>query len=98
MKTLLLALLLIPGTVFSETLLECIDDYNALLDDYNICVDLNNKCVDDGYVIAVQLDACNASYAALYKLEQQWEQYGNYQKKLVKRLRKACGPRCKKIK
>lgn len=59
--------------------------------DYNNVTALYNGCINDNSAIA-------ADYAEVYRAYTAWKNYSNKQAKLIKKLRKACGPPCKRIK
>jgi hypothetical protein len=48
--------------------------------------------------VQAQLDQCTAANTQSNNVLQEWVAYGKYQAKLAKRLKKACGAACKKIK
>ena len=55
-------------------------------------------CLNTLSAVATQRDNANARYAATEKNRQEWVAYSGTQNKLIKKLYKACGTKCRRIK
>lgn len=83
--------IVISAQTYSNANSSCINDYNNLVTDKNNLASQYNA-------LSSRLDASLNTSSVNEANRQEWIVYGNAQAALVKKLKKACGAKCSKIK
>lgn len=113
-KLILLSLAILHPSITSAQILGCYEDvrYPGMCFEGEISCALNNNIADEQalhgtatgglcfkYSVALgETQACTDAYTAMITNRDEWVTYSSSQAKLIKKLKKACGAKCKKIK